>query len=127
MGKRRRADADAAAVNAENEKIQFTCVKLTLNKWLRGDTLSTHKQLKSALDDTNQVVNQVVAEGWLHANLYVQLCLDDGGDREPILEQLGPLDHTFFFRRVANHVWRCTRLSARATTIISTSKVGVLV
>ena len=125
MGKRRRADA--AAVSAEDEKTQFTCVELTLNKWLRGDALSTHKQLKSALDDTIQVVNQVVAEGWLHANLYVQLCLDGGGDRESILEQLGPLDQTFFSRRVANHVWRCTRLSARATAMISTSKVDVLV
>ena len=124
MGKRRRADA--AAVSAENEKTQFTCVKLTLNKWLRGDTLSTHKQLKSAVDDTVQVVNQLVAEGWLHANLYVQLCLD-GGDRKSILEQLGPLDQTFSSRRVANRVWRCARLSARATTIISTSKVDVLV
>ena len=125
MGKQRRADA--ATVSAENEKTQFTCVKLTLNKWLRGDTLSTHKQLKSALENTVQVVNQVVVEGWLHANLYVQLCLDGGGDRESILEQLGPLDQTFLSRRVANHMWRCTRLSALATTIISTSKVDVLV
>ena len=125
MGKRRRADA--AAVSAKNEKTQFTCVKLTLNNWLRGDTLTTHKQLKSALDDTVQVVNQGVAEAWLLANLHVQLCLDGGGDRKSILEQLGPLDQTFFSRRVANHVWRCTRSSARATTIISTSKVDVLV
>ena len=44
MGNRRRADA--AGVSAENEKTQFTCVKLTLNRRLRGDTLSNHKQLK---------------------------------------------------------------------------------
>ena len=125
MGKRRRADA--AAVSAENEKSQFTCVKLTLNKWLKGDTLSTHKQLKSALENTVQVVNQGVAEAWLLANLHVLLWFETGGDREFILRGIGPLDQTFFSRRVANRVWRCTRLSARATTIISTSKVDVLV
>ena len=54
MGKRRRADA--AAITAENEKTQFTCVKLTLNKWLKGDALSEHGQLKSGLNDVEQVV-----------------------------------------------------------------------
>ena len=125
MGKRRRADA--AAVSAENEKTQFTCVELTLNKWLRGDTLSTHKQLKSALENTVQVVNQAVAEAWLLANLRILLCHETSGDRELILRKIGPLDQTFFSRRLANHVWLCTRLSALATTVISTSKVDVLV
>ena len=124
MGKRRRADA--AAVSAENEKTQFTCVKLTLNKWLKGDALSDHGQFKSGLNDIVHNLNQAVAEAWLHANLFVQLCVD-GGDRIRVLEQLGPLDQTFFSRLVANHVWRCTRLSAQATTIISTSRVDVLV
>ena len=55
MGKRRRADA--AAVSAGNESTQFTCVKLTLNNWLRGDTLSDHGQLKSGLDDVVQDLN----------------------------------------------------------------------
>ena len=96
MGKRRRADA--AAVSAEHEKTQITCVELTLNKWLKGDALSEHGQLKSGLNDVVQDLNQVVAEGWLHANLYVQLCLDGGGDRESILEQLGPLDQVYFSR-----------------------------
>ena len=93
MRKRRRADA--AAVSAENEETQFTCVKLTLNKWLRGDTLSTHKQLKSALENTVQVVNQAVAEAWLLANLHVRLCLETG-DREFILREIGHLDQTYF-------------------------------
>ena len=96
MGKRRRADA--AAVSAENEKTQFTCVKLTLNKWLKGDALSDHGQLKSGLSDIVHDLNQAVAEAWLHANLFVQLCVDGGGDRIRVLEQLGPLDHTFFSR-----------------------------
>ena len=109
------------------KKTPFTCVKLTLNNWLRGDTLSTHKQLKSALENTVQVVNQAVAEAWLLANLHVLLCFETGGDRKFILREIGPLDQTFFSRRVANQVWRCTRLSALATTIISTSKVDVLV
>ena len=56
MGKRRRADA--AAVSAENEKTQFTCVKLTLNKWLKGDALSDHGQLKSGLNDIVQNLDQ---------------------------------------------------------------------
>ena len=96
MGKRRRADA--AAVSAENEKTQFTCVKLTLNKWLKGDALSDHEQLKSGLNDIVRNLNQAVAEAWLHADLFVQLCVDGGGDRIRVLEQLGPLDQTFLSR-----------------------------
>ena len=96
MGKRRRAAA--AAVSAENEKTKFTCVKLTLNKWLKGDALSNHGQLKSGLIDIVQNLDQAVAEAWLHANLFVQLYLDGGGDRDRVLEQLGPLDQTFFSR-----------------------------
>ena len=96
MGKRR--TADAAAVSAEDGKTQFTCVKLTLNKWLKGDALSDHGQLKSGLNDIVQNLNQAVAEAWLHANLFVQLCLDGGGDLDRVLEQLGPLDQTFFSR-----------------------------
>ena len=96
MGKRRRADA--AAVSAENEKTQFTCVKLTLNKWLKGDALSDHGQLKSGLNDIVHNLNQAVAEAWLHANLFVQLCVDGGGGRDRVLEQLGPLDQTYFSR-----------------------------
>ena len=96
MGKRRRADA--AAVSAENEKTIFTCVKFTLNKWLEGDALNDHGQLKWGLNDIVQNLNQAVAEAWLHANLFVQLCVDGGGDRDRVLEQLGPLDQTFFSR-----------------------------
>ena len=73
-------------------------MKLTLNKWLKGDALSDHGQLKSGLNDIVQNLNQAVAEAWLHANLFVQLCLDGGGDRDRVLEQLGPLDQTFFSR-----------------------------
>ena len=94
MGKRRRAD-DAAAVSAENEKTQFTCVKLTLNKWLKGDALSDHGQLKSGLNDIVHNLNQAVAEAWLHANLFVQLCVDGGGDRIRVLEQLPWTRHSF--------------------------------
>ena len=135
MGKRRRADA--AAVSAENEKTQFTCAKLTLNKWLKGDTLSTHKQLKSALENTVQVVNQGVAEACLLANLHVLLCFETGGDREFILRGIGPLGPDVLFQasgqpRVALHplVSTCNHSyqheqGRRACLIVGTGVVGV--
>ena len=71
-------------------------MKLTL--WLKGDALSDHGQLKLGLNDIVHNLNQAVVEAWLHANLFVQLCVDGGGDRIRVLEQLGPLDQTFFSR-----------------------------